>query len=337
MINPTLLETPVPHPATRQSRAPRRSSALLILSGLWLIIFFAALFAPPLLDDADATHASAARHMALSGDLVTLRVNGIRYLEKAPLPYWLGALSFRLFGFNTFAAHLPQAIGVLLLTLLGYLWAYRAFNPRAAFYTGLATLTSVGVFLFTRYLIPEVLLSLFLCIALYCLLRALRATESASDTRSRYAYIMWAALALAVLTKGLVALVFFFGAAIIYLALSGEYESWRNLKPFTGTLLFLLVAAPWHILAGLRNTGGMNGHGFFWFYFVNEHFLRFLGRRFPMDYNKLPSYLFWSLHLVWLFPWSLFLGVLFSSAGSSRRDADAANPLTPARQSIAYI
>jgi hypothetical protein len=148
---------------------------------------------------------------------------------------------------------------------------------------------------------------------------------------------MWTALALAVLTKGLVALVFFFGTAIVCLALTGEYKRWRNLKPLTGLLLFLAIAAPWHILAGLRNTGGMNGHGFFWFYFVNEHFLRFLGRRYPVDYNKLPSYLFWTLHLVWLFPWSLFLGALFSSAGSSRRDADAANPPTPPRQSIAYI
>jgi 4-amino-4-deoxy-L-arabinose transferase-like glycosyltransferase len=111
--------------------------------------------------------------MALSGDLVTLRVDGIRYLEKAPLPYWLVALSFRLFGFNTFAAHLPQAIGVLLLVMLGYRWADRAFNTRTAFYTGLAILTSTGVFLFTRYFIPEVLLSLFLSTALYCLLCSL--------------------------------------------------------------------------------------------------------------------------------------------------------------------
>src|SRR5882757_78178 len=173
MINPTLLETPAQRPSTLYNGTPRRSTALVILSGLWLILFFAALFSPPLLDDADATHSSAARHMALTGDLVTLRVDGIRYLEKAPLPYWLVALSFRLFGFNTFAAHLPQAIGVLLLALLGYRWTARAFNPRAAFYTGLATLTSAGVFLFTRYFIPEVLLSLFLCTALYCLLRAL--------------------------------------------------------------------------------------------------------------------------------------------------------------------
>jgi len=305
--------TPVP------TESPRRSTALLILSSLWFVIFFAALFAPPLLDDADATHANAARHMALTGDLVTLRVNGIRYLEKAPLPYWLDALSFRIFGFNTFAAHLPQAIAVLLLTLLGFHWAGKAFRARTAFYTGLAVLTSAGVFLFTRIYIPEVWLSLFLCTALYCFLNALVdpitgvsvATAKASSQTALYAYGMWTALALAILTKGLIAPVFFFGTATVYLALTGDYKKWRTLRPFTGLLLFFAIAAPWHILAGLRNTGGMNGHGFFWFYFINEHFLRFLGKRYPMDYNKLPGYLFWSLHIVWLFPWSLFLPLAF--------------------------
>ncbi len=190
MINHTLLETPAERPATVDAEIPRRSLALIILSGLWLILFFAALFAPPLLDDADATHASAARHMALTGDLVTLHVNGVRYLEKAPLPYWLVALSFRIFGFNTFAAHLPQAIGVLLLALLGYRWTDRAFSPRTAFYTGLATLTSAGVFLFTRYFIPEVLLSLFLCTALYCLLRSLDEDQDRSSATERHVVIL---------------------------------------------------------------------------------------------------------------------------------------------------
>jgi hypothetical protein len=416
MINPTLLEAPAELSATHDTGTPRRSTALLLLSGLWLILYFAALWNPPLLDDADATHASAARHMALTGDLVTLHVDGIRYLEKAPLPYWLVALSFRLFGFNTFAAHLPQAIAVLLLALLGYRWAERAFSARAAFYTGLATLTSAGIFLFTRYLIPEVLLSLFLSTALYCLLRSLDDTKSSVALRhwekkesvilseggafaaevegpavkstavpslssnpgapfmqshrvsghsrgnanrppfpnskpvisteaahvlvssaveksasrlalTPHAYIMWTALALAVLTKGLVALVFFFGTAIVYLALTVDYKKRRQLKPLTGALLFLAIAAPWHILAGLRNTGGMNGHGFFWFYFVNEHFLRFLGERYPRDYNKLPSYLYWGLHLVWLFPWSLFCGVLFRQAAVSFSRFNQTNPL----------
>jgi 4-amino-4-deoxy-L-arabinose transferase-like glycosyltransferase len=345
------------HPAPAYTGGPRRSPALAILGGLWLLLFFASLFTPPLLDDADATHACAARYMALTGDLVTLHVNGIRYLEKAPLPYWLVALSFRIFGFNTFAAHLPQAIAVLLLALLGYRWGRKAFGERTAFYTSLALLTSAGVFLFTRVFIPEVLLSLFLCTALYSLLQSLSAKEnletkeeartaknpgapyldsemwpfapSANRTLSptAHTYLMWTALALAVLTKGLVALVFFGGAAIAYLVLSGEYKKWRTLKPVTGSLLFLAIAAPWHILAGLRNTGGMNGHGFFWFYFVNEHFLRFLGRRYPMDYNKLPSSLFWSLHLVWLFPWALFCGVLLRQAAVSFSRFNKANPI----------
>jgi len=318
---PWLLPSPLPYPRV-------------ILTVLWSLLYLTALFTPPLLDDADATHASAARHILTSGDWVTLYVNGIRYLEKAPLPYWFAALSFRVFGFNTFAAHLPQAIAVLLLTLVGYQWSRRAFGGRAAFYTGLATLTSTGVFLFTRIFIPEVWLSLFLALALYLLLESLNPIggktskgagvpirQSDSDTGSGPStsstrrgtlfgktcpYLLWVALALAVLTKGLVALVFFFGAAAVYLALTAQYKHIRRLKPITGPILFFSIAAPWHILAGLRNTGGMNGHGFFWFYFINEHFLRFLGRRIPMDYNKLPAILFWSLHLVWLFPWSLF-------------------------------
>jgi 4-amino-4-deoxy-L-arabinose transferase-like glycosyltransferase len=344
MANQILSEPLAEQPATLSAGTPGRITAQSLLLGLWLLLFFASLFTPPLLDDADATHANAARHMALTGDLVTLHVNGIRYLEKAPLPYWLDALSFRLFGFNTFAAHLPQAIGVLLLALLGYHWAWRAFGERAAFYAGFGLLTSAGVFLFTRVFIPEVLLSLFLAIALYSLLQALHIKENLETNQvarriknpgapyldsemwafapranrslfpTTHAYLMWMALALAVLTKGLVALVFFFGAAILYLALTGDYKRWRALRPFTGSVLFLVIAAPWHILAGLRNTGGMNGHGFFWFYFVNEHFLRFLGKRYPMDYNKLPSYLYWSLHLVWLFPWALFVGVLLQQA-----------------------
>ena len=305
MTTPTL-SAPLASPKSTQpivSEGPRRSFALLTIFALWLVIFFCSLFAPPLLDDADATHANAARNMVVTGDLVTLKVNGIRYLEKAALPYWLDALSFRAFGFNAFAAHLPEAIGVLLLALLGFHWSRQAYGERAAFYTGIFTLTSAGVFLFTRIYIPEVLLSLFIATALYCFLRLY---GSEVNRPNLYAYAMWAALALAVLTKGLVALVFFFGAAGLYLILTKGWRDIGRMKPVSGLLLFLAIAAPWHILAGLRNTGGMNGHGFLWFYFINEHFLRFLGKRYPKDYNKLPGYLFWALHLVWLFPWSLF-------------------------------
>jgi 4-amino-4-deoxy-L-arabinose transferase-like glycosyltransferase len=344
----TLIASVEPVVKSRPAALSRPARALPLLGALWLTLFFASLFAPPVLDDADGTHANAARQVLLSGDWVTLRVNNVRYLEKAPLPYWIAAVSFRLFGFNTFAAHLPQALAVLLLMLLGCRWAREAFGERASLYTGLGVLTSAGVFLFTRVFIPDVLLSLLLAAALYCLLHSLKSTPTdrsvivgelgfreeepkapeplgltvAARTflpSSLYPYLMWTALALAVLTKGLVAVVFLFGTAAVYLALAGELRHWRRLRPFTGTLLFLAIAAPWHILAGLRNTGGMEGHGFFWFYFVNEHVLRFLGRRIPRDYNKLPGPLYWTLHLVWLFPWSLFLPLAVSSAWDSWR------------------
>jgi 4-amino-4-deoxy-L-arabinose transferase-like glycosyltransferase len=302
----TLIASPEPAPILRGAEQSRRARVLSVLGALWLALFFASLFAPPVLDDADGTHANAARQMALSGDWVTLRVNNVRYLEKAPLPYWIVAASFRIFGFNTFATHLPQALAVLLLMLLGFHWSRQDFGERAALYTGLGVLTSAGVFLFTRVLIPDVLLSLLLAAALYCLLKSLEPGHT-SGTLVPYPYLMWTALALAILTKGLVAIVFLVATALLYLALTGEYRNWHRLKPFAGALLLLAIAAPWHILAGLRNGGGMNGHGFFWFYFINEHVLRFLGRRIPRDYNKLPGYLYWSLHLVWLFPWSLFL------------------------------
>ena len=334
----------------------------MILSGLWLVLYFAALFAPPVLDDADATHASAARAMAATGDLVTLRVDGVRYLEKAPLPYWLVAASFRVFGFNTFAAHLPQAVAVLLLMLLGHRWANQAFGARTGFYTAIGVMTSVGVFLFTRILIPEVWLALFLGAALFAFLRALGpvasgetpgSSASGTEVRERpavawyagplfYPYVMWGSLALALLSKGLVALVLFFAAAALFLGWTGEWAEWRKLRPASGGLLFLAIAAPWHVLAGLRNTGGAGGHGFWWFYFWNEHVLRFLGRRVPADYNRLPGWVYWAMHAVWLFPWVLFLPLGISALWRRyhqrvRTTARRSPPSDPQQRSIVLL
>ncbi len=284
---------------------------------LWILVYAPGLFRPGLLDDADATHAEAAREMTATGDYVTLHVNGIRYLEKAPLPYWLAALSFSGFGVTELATRLPTILAVLLSILLASLWALHAFGGRAGVYGGLFVCTCVGFYLFTRVLIPEALLSLLIGSSLYFFLTAL---EPDRGTAWRW-YAGYASVGLAVLTKGLVALVFVGLIAAGYLALSGEWRSWRRFRLGTGLGVLLLVAAPWHILAGIRNEG------FFWFYFVNEHFLRFLGLRFPRDYNKLPALAYWGLHFVWLFPWILYLPLALREVG---RD------LFPARDSSAH-
>jgi len=266
------------------------------LTLLFVAVYGGSLFSPALLDDADSTHAEAAREMFVSGDYVTLHINGIRYLEKAPLPYWLVAFSYRIFGVNEFATRLPMALSVLLLGLLAMRWGRRAFGERTGIYATAFVYTCAGVYLFTRILIPDVLLSLLIASSLYFFLTTL---EPGEPTWRWYA--AYACAALGVLTKGLIALLFTGAVAFLYLILTGEWRRWREFRLLSGVVLFLAIAAPWHILAGVRN------HGFFWFYFVNEHFLRFLGKRYPRDYNKLPWALYWSLHLVWLFPWSLYL------------------------------
>lgn len=294
-----------------------RVASYWLLALVFLAVYVGAMFTPALLDDADSTHAEAAREMFVTGDYVTLHINGVRYLEKAPLPYWLVAISYHIFGVNEFATRLPMALSVMFLGILALAWARRAFGERTGIYAALFVYTAAGVFLFTRILIPDVLLSLFICASLYFFLTALEPNATAWRW-----YAAYACAAFGVLTKGLIALAFPGGAAFLYLVMTGEWRRWRELHLVSGTALFLLIAAPWHILAGLRNTGGANGHGFFWFYFVNEHFLRFLGKRYPRDYNKLPWTLYWSLHLVWLFPWSLYLPAAIRTIVDARKGTD---------------
>jgi 4-amino-4-deoxy-L-arabinose transferase-like glycosyltransferase len=306
-------------PALLTSRVKTWTMLLLV----FLAVHFAALFSPALLDDADATHANAAAHMARSSDWVTLHVNGIRYLEKPPLPYWLAAIDYHLFGFNVFSTHLPMTLAVLALAVLAWVWARRAYGERAALYSALAILTAVGVFLFTRIFIPESILTFFLAFALYMFLTGLE------DHKPNRFYFCYASLAVALLAKGLIAPVFFVAAVVPYLLLTGQWRRWREFRLFTGILLFLAIGAPWHILAGLRNpdhghpTGNIphpgNLHGFFYFYFVNEHFLRFLGKRYPHDYNKQPFWVYWLGQLIWLFPWSLYAPVVLRRAWRNRR------------------
>ena len=296
IANPAVLSVEETHHA-RGSRTPYWALAIVFLA-----VYVGSMFSPGLLDDADSTHAEAAREMFVTGDYVTLHINGVRYLEKAPLPYWLVAFSYKLFGVNEFSTRLPMILSVLFLGVLAFIWGRRAFDERTGIYAALFIYTCAGVYLFTRVLIPDVLLSLLIAASMYFFLTAL-------DFKSapwRW-YAAYAAVAFGVLTKGLIALVFPAGAAFFFLLITGEWRRWREFRLISGLALFFAIAAPWHILAGIRNPGTATHHGFFWFYFVNEHFLRFLGKRYPRDYNKLPAALYWSLHLIWLFPWSVYL------------------------------
>lgn len=289
------------------------NSRILLLLVFAAAIFLAASYRSPLLDDADATHAEAAREMLQGGDWVTLKVNGVRYLEKAPLMYWATAGSFAIFGFNSFAVRFPTVLAILGLALVAWRFGRWAYGEQAGLYAAMILVSCVGMFLFTRIMIPEAILTLWFTLAHYCFLRGYFAEGSGK----RWYYGLYGSMGLALLTKGLIGIVFVAGPIGLFMLLTGRLLSEiRHLRLATGTLLLLAIAAPWHLLAGFRNDR------FFWFYFVNEHILRFLGKREPKDYNRVPFVFYWLMHPLWLFPWSMAIPLLGSRKPS--RDATGA-------------
>jgi 4-amino-4-deoxy-L-arabinose transferase-like glycosyltransferase len=270
---------------------------------LWLAIFTPGLSHPFLFDDADGAHAEAGREMLALDDWVTLHENGIRYLEKAPLPYWAMAISFRLFGVSETSARLAQGVGVLLLAFLLLQMGRRFLSEEAGFWAGVVSLTSFGPYLFTRILIPDLLVGLWIGLGLYFFFQGWQEQRPSL-------WCCWAlavTVALNVLTKGLIGLVFPSAIIFLFLLLVGDLRHLLKMRLISSTFIFLLVAAPWHVLAALRNPPAGQAKGFLWFYFVNEHFLRYLGKRYPADYGTFPLVLFWGMILVWLLPWSAFL------------------------------
>ncbi|HWE48751.1 MAG TPA: glycosyltransferase family 39 protein [Bryobacteraceae bacterium] len=274
---------------------------------------------PSLMDDVDAVQAQIARNMLTSGDWVTARLDGVPYLEKAPLIYWLIAGSFKVFGATDWAARIPMVLAALALAWITTAFGMWAFGRRAGFYAGLCISTCFGLFLFTRILIPDVMLTGSIALSMWAFLRAIDEREP----RPRFwALTMWASLGTSLLFKSLIGVVFPVAAAIIYLAVTRllfVLKIRRALHIGSGLLLALAIALPWHVLAAIRNpplfdftmrSAPGEYHGFLWFYFINEQLLRFLNMRYPRDYDTVPRLYFWGFHLLWLFPWSVYFPAL---------------------------
>ncbi len=271
---------------------------------------------PSLMDDVDAVQAQIARNMLTSGDWVTARLDGIPYFEKAPLIYWLIAICFKFFGTYDWVARIPIVLSVLALAWLTTAFGIWAFGKRGGFYAGLAISTCIGLFLFTRILIPDVMLTADITLSMWAFLRIIDPQERRPLL---WTFLLWSSLGVSLLLKSLIGVVFPLGAAFVYLALTRqlfERKIWQRLHPIGGTILLLAISAPWHILATLRNPPyfdfslrSLPGqyHGFLWFFFMNEQVLRFLNLRYPRDYNTVPRLYFWLFHLIWLFPWSVYL------------------------------
>ena len=357
-----------------QSATPRRwsprSLAILILA--WFILQIGGLFTPGLLDDVDSVYIEIAREMMLRHDYVTPYINGIRFFDKPPLLYWMATGSMHIFGIHDWAARLPLALAVLALLLSVYALGIRLFadisptaSPdRGGFYAALAMATSVGPYLYTRFYIPDILLALWMTLAVHLFLIALdRIHKQSGSPENRVPHLrdsfivakvgnresdppsspnhqssgapsfahfakggnvkspllpclaFAAVMALNVLTKGLIGLVFPIAFVFLYLAITKQLHLLLKLHLLASTAVFLALAAPWHILAALRNPaialpqglGLPATAGWAWFYLYNEHIARFLSKRIPHDYGLTPVWLFWLYLVLWIFPWAIFL------------------------------
>ena len=270
---------------------------------------------PSLVDDVDAVQAQIARNMITSGDWITPRLDGIAYLEKAPLIYWLIAICYRILGVHDWVARIPVVVSALALAWITAAFGAWAFGRRAGLYAGFCISTCAGLFLFTRVLIPDVMLTACVALSMWAFLRAIDEEE---QRPRRWAFVLAATLGVSLLLKSLIGVVFPVAAAVIYLAVMRQLprrKVWKRLHLWSGAAIILLIAAPWHVLAAIRNPPVFDFslrsvpgeyHGFLWFFFMNEQVLRFLNLRSPRDYDTMPRALFWMLHLVWLFPWSVY-------------------------------
>jgi 4-amino-4-deoxy-L-arabinose transferase-like glycosyltransferase len=319
------------HPQTITASAQLwslRSVGLLV--GAWILLQLGGIFNPGLLDDVDSIYIEIAREMLHRHDFVTPYINGIRFFDKPPLMYWMASASMAVFGEFDWAARIPLALAVLALLLSVYALGIRLFRSispasapdRGGLYAALAVATSIGPYLFTRFYIPDILLCLWMTLAVHLTLVAVdrleKRTAQGTSPGALFPCLCFAAvLALNLLTKGLIGLVFPIAFVLLYLALTRRLRLLLKLHLLPSALVFLAIAAPWHILAALRTpaialpTGlGLPATGgWAWFYLYNEHIARFLKKRIPHDYGQVPVPLFWMMLVLWVMPWSTFLPV----------------------------
>ena len=281
----------------------RTNRTLMFVLGIvlfWGLIYIPGLASPPMMDDVDSEHAQIPVEMLQRHDYVTMYVNGVRYLEKAPLPYWIMAGIYSVAGVSEFSVRLELTFFALLTFLAVFFLARDIAGEEAGFYSALALATAIGPYIYTRFIIPDIMVCFWLTVTVYLFWRGL---EEPQPSR----LLCWSigvVTALDVLTKGLIGLAFPIGIIVGYLLITRNLRHLLKLRLVSTTIVFLAVAAPWHVLATLRNPPVGEAKGFFWFYFINDQIYRYLNLRVPRDYDKVPLLVFWGLLLVWTFPWS---------------------------------
>jgi len=297
-------------------------SAVYILLAVSLLLFLPKL-GMPLLDPDEGLYAEIAREMVTRGEGVIPHVNGLPYLEKPPLYFWLTASTFRLFGPSEWATRLWSAISALGTVLLTWRIGRRLYGAQAGLLAGVVVATVVGNALYVRRASTDQLFVFCLTLAMYGFLRD---AERPDRGRARFLFV-YAGAALGVLAKGFIGLVF--PVLIISLGLLGVGRfgahpaislGWRQLNLARGLAVFAAIAVPWHALVAWRSPMLFN------FYIVDNHLLRFLNaRRYVEDDVPSSTLAFLVASFLWAFPWSVF-ALARRGSDSSRRAQDLPPP-----------
>jgi 4-amino-4-deoxy-L-arabinose transferase-like glycosyltransferase len=302
-------------PATSLPR--RERSTYLVLAAFVAVLSLATLSLRPLFNTDEGRYAEIPREMLSSGDWVIPHLNGLAYVEKPPLQYWATALSLRVFGPGEFGARLYTALSALATVLMVSLTAGRLWGAAAGWRAG-ALLASMVLFLVMGQLLTlDMSLTWYMTLALVGFLRAQAIAESATGTSGAsrgvaaarrsgergWMLLAWAATALGVLTKGLVAAVLPAAVLVLYSLYARDWAPWRRLHPRVGLPVFLVIAVPWYWLAARRLPD------FLEFFFVHEHLARYLT---PSADREEAWWFFGLVFLLGSMPWTFAaLRVLF--------------------------
>lgn len=267
-----------------------------LLALLLGILYFLELGDTGLVNPDEGRYAEIPREMVASGDYVTPRLNNVLYFEKPPLVYWIVAGLLRLFGPSELAMRATPAFFGLMGVLITYLVARRMHGRVAGLVSAVVLGTSLLYFALGRILLLDMVVSVLMTATLYYFILGVR--EPAGPRRRLFFYGLYLSAALATLAKGLIG--FLLPGAVMFLWLL-VFNQWRRLRPLylpTGALLFLALAAPWHVLVAQRNPQWAH------FYFVQEHW-----ERFTTTYHSRvePWWFFVPIVLLGLFPWVGFL------------------------------
>ena len=306
------MSPPAPLPSSTETSWRRD---LILLSVIFGAILAWRLGSAPLRNPDEGRYAEIPREMIATGDWVTPRLNGVPYFEKPPLVYWAVAACEEVLGPSEWSLRLTPALFALGGILAAYGAARRIYGRDAGFWAAIVLGTSLLYLALGELLILDMVVSVLMSATLFCFILGVR--EPPGAARRWLFYGLYASAALATLTKGLMG--FLVTGAVMFLWLA-IFNQWRRLRPLhlpSGIVLFLAIAAPWHLLVSSRNPGWAH------FYFVYEHWERFTNAGHG---RYQPFWFFIPIVLLGLFPWTGFLWSSFRDAlagGWARRSENA--------------